>query len=346
MNYQDKIQELCELSPLIENYIGSQLYRLNDIQEDQIDDQDLMVKCYAIILQMLKELGIETYNEWDDVLADYYTADGFVSLFRLLQTDLLTKLFTTYSEIQLPLRNILEDTEIRDDDIFPSFISLYQRTFPGQTVLINSIERIDDLIYSTTPLRKHLLAILDKSVPTSDIELDDINLITSFNIKTIHENTLFQKIIEFILSIDKQLSIEYLNRKAQQYKYDLISGSSLKKHAWAFTTNSETLDESSKKYQQSIITEYKTKQTFDKFYYVQYQIVPSPEQYCEIISHCAVESHSKELFKSHIQEIISFLQSNLSSLLDDTFKVYLKKYMIRISSEIFNNWESLFPNEG
>ena len=86
-DYYNKVQELSGVSDLVTQYLDAQMYRLEFDTEDQIDIQELMVKCYIIILGELKEQGVDITIDWEDALANLYEADGYVALYKLLNID-------------------------------------------------------------------------------------------------------------------------------------------------------------------------------------------------------------------------------------------------------------------
>ena len=218
----NKIQELSGISDLITQYIDTQVYRMEYDTEDQIDPQDLMIKCYGILLGELKQLGIDLIIDFDEALASIYQADGYVALYQLLNTDYLKSLFTLYTDAQDMIRNVFNtddsnnDIETDESSFLSDFLIAY-RQFNPQDELLQKIERIEDTVVSSVLFKKHIEAILEDCVPQSSISLDNIGEISKYIEKIVDGRNLFSQVIHTLLQsdFDPSLNTKYLNHAIQ-----------------------------------------------------------------------------------------------------------------------------------
>lgn len=297
----DKIQELSGVSDLIAQYIDAQLYRMEFDTEDQIGPQDLMIKCYGILLGELKQLGIDLIVDFDEALASIYQADGYVALYQLLNIDYLKSLFTLYTDAQDMIRNVF-DTDDSDNDIetdestFLSDFLIAYRQFNPQDELLQKIERIEDTVVSSVLFKKHIEAILEDCIPQSSISSDNIGEISKYIEKIVEGRNLFAHVIRMVLKFDSSLNLKYLSHAAQLYDLEKVTGTDIAKYCWAVMSNDSTLSEQEKKLKAKILDTHTRNQTHHIEYYIYNQIKPTKENLVELTAHHIEPDSTRDLF--------------------------------------------------
>lgn len=309
MDELEKIQELSGISDTVAQYLDNQYYKSELVAEDDASYQSILLQCYTIILQELQELGIELVVPYDNALESYYLGDGFTALYQLLNADYLTRLFTTYQGYKLPIQAIFEgDTDIAledmEEDYIHSFLVQY-KIMNKDDPLLEKIDRITDLIISNYLLKEHILAILDNSVPSSEISSDDTELMVQYVNKIVTGQQMFSDIVHFLINNDPTLNKDYLEQAIRLYDFEKITGVDVKKYCWAVMSKDAELSEQEKRIKTQILFEHERNQTHHIEYYMTTKNIPTRENLVELISHHVEPESTQEQYTKDFQEMIT-----------------------------------------
>ena len=350
-----KIQELSGLSDLVLQYLDAQLYRTEFDTEDQIDPQELMFKCYIIILGELKEMGVDVIVDWEDALANIYEADGYIALYRLLNKDYLIDQFKLYPSIQDPIRTIFiiddsENTEEIDEaGYLQDFLDIYYK-FNKTDPLISKIERIQDRVVSNPFFKKYIEVILDKSIPISTINLDNLELVSKYINKIVTGQQIFSRVVTYL--IDKcGCDKDYLLQAISLYDMEKVTGLDIGKFAWAVMTDESTMSDQEKELKKKILFEHESHQTHHAEYYINNRIRPNENNLIELVAHHAEPESTKESFLKDVEEMINKLglydpDTRPDGLLSGDMYSLLKHIVNLILEEFYKNPEELSYNRG
>lgn len=353
--YYLKIQELSGLSDLVTQYLDAQLYRTEFDTEDQIDPQELMIKCYLIILGELKEMGVDIIVDWEEALANTYEADGYIAIYQLLNIDYLINQFKLYPSIQDPIRMIFviddsENTEEVDEaGYLQNFLDIYHK-FNGTDPLLSKIQRVDDRVVSNPFFKKHIEAILDKSIPISTITLDNLDLVTKYINKIVTGQQIFSRVVTYLL--DKcSCNKDYLLQAISMYDLEKVTGLDLHKYAWAVMTDESTMSDSEKQLKEKILNEHKIHQTHHAEYYLANKIKPTESNIVELVAHHAEPESSKASFLKDVDGMVKQLglfdpTERPDGLLSGDKYSFLLHITDLIVEEFYQNPEELSYNRG
>lgn len=348
-DYYNKIQELSGLSDLVIQYLDAQLYRSEFDTEDQIDPQELMIKCYIIIFGELKEMGVDIIVDWEDALANNYEADGYVAMYQLLNIDYLVNQFKLYSEIQDAIRSIFviddsENTEEIDEASYlQDFLDIY-RKFNTNDPLLSKVERIQDRIVSNVFFKKHMEAILNKAIPSSNINLDNLEIITKYINKIVTGQQIFSRVVNYLL--DKcACDRNYMLQAISLYDMEKVTGLDIHKYAWAVMTDESTMTEQELQLKKKILFEHESHQTHHAEYYINNQIHPNENNLIELVAHHAEPDSTKASFLHDVEEMINKLGiyniETKQGLLSGDDISYIKHVVKLIVDEFYKNPEEL-----
>lgn len=347
-----KIQELSGLSDLVTQYLDAQIYRYEFDTEDQIDPQELLLKCYIIILGELKEMGVDLIADWEEALCNFYEADGYLALYQLLNIDFLISQFKTYPAVQDAIRNIfiVDDSEntidIDEAGYLQDFLDVY-KSFNSNDSNIQKIERIEDRIVSNSFFKKHIEAILDKSIPTSSITLDNIELVTKYINKIVVGQQIFAKVVTYLL--DKcTCNKDYLLQAISMYDLEKVTGLDLYKYAWAVMTDETTMSDHEKQLKEKILNEHKIHQTHHAEYYLANKINPTESNIIELVAHHAEPDSTKASFLKDVDSMIKqmgvYTPETNQGLLSSDDIVRIRHIVSLIVDEFYKNPEELSYN--
>ena len=333
----EKIQSMSAVSYLVSQYLAAQLYRPDYEREDDVDIHDLTLKCYGIIIGELKEQGVDLVVDWDTALSNGYEADGFVALYTLLHIDYLKNFFITYPDIQDSVRYIFETTDTLNkeelDETFylESFLDIYKK-YNSNDTLLEKIERIEDKVISSYLFKKHILTILDNAVPTTDLSLENISLVSKYVNKIYKGQQIFKNVVEYITTQISSLDKNKLHQAVLLYDLEKVTGQDIVKYAWAVMTDTTTLSDKEKDIQKKIIETHTRHQTHHIEYYLANLIRPTNENIVELVSHHVEEESTKESFFNDIKEMVTlahtsniFTKDNIE-FIKQLIKIIVPKY--------------------
>lgn len=344
----EKIQSMSAVSSTISHYLAAQFYRFDYEIEDEIDINDLMIKCYVIIIGELKELGINLTVDWDLALANGYESDGYVALYSLLDKDYLHKFFITYPDVQDSIRYIFETSDTSnseeedENNYIDEFIDIYTR-FNSNDPLLEKVERIRDRIISTNRFKDHILTILDNSVPTSDISIDNFELISKYTKHIFEGQQLFKNVVEYILIKDTTLNSGKLQQAIELYDLEKVTGLDIANYAWAVMSNDEDLSDKEKSIKKSILDKHTKHQSHHIEYYLANLIRPTKENLVELVSHHVELDSTKESFFNDVKDMV--VQASESQIFTKQDIEYIKKLISFIVPKYYATGKLVVNNQ-
>ena len=342
----DAIQRLSGISDLVAQYLDAQLYRIEFDTEDQIDIQELMIKCYAIILGELQEKGITILSDMEVALSSIYVADGYVALYQLLDIDYLKDKFSNNTELLDMIRNVFytddtdNDIEVDESNYIHDFLDTYKVLFKYDE-LTDIIDRIEDNIVSNSQFKKHIEAILTQSLPKPTVHDGNIKYVTDYIKGIVKGRLIFSQAINYLqeqLTDEEAKNIDsrYLETAIEKYDLEKVTGTDVAKYAWAVTEKEENLSEEQKVLQKEIIFQHTSKQTHHIEYYISNDKRPTYSQLMELTCHHAEPDSTRDDFIKEVKEMMKKgKESNI--LTDEDLKIISRFANILLQGFYQNN---------
>ena len=353
----DTIKRLSGISDLVAQYLDAQLYRIEFDTEDQIDPQELMIKCYVIILGELQEKGISILSDIDVALSSIYIADGYVALYQLLDVDYLKNQFSNNTDLLDTIRNVFytDDTdnsiEVDENNYIHDFLDAYRTLFKFDE-LLDIIDRIEDNITSNLQFKKHIESILEKSITKPTVHEGNIKYISDYIKGIVKGRLIFSQAINYLqehLTEEEVKNIDclYLETAIEKYDLEKVTGTDVAKYAWAVTEKEENLNEEQKILQKNIIFQHTSKQTHHIEYYISNNKRPTYSQLMELTCHHAEPNSTRDDFIKEVKEMIQKgRKSNV--LLEEDIKIISRFANIILKGFYQNNtieWVYSIPGD-
>lgn len=305
MNYTDKILELRSLVPGVDHYIDSGTYMLFRDKEtwDSISDQMLLNDCYRVIILELEKLGVLSTVDEEELLSDYYTADGLVRLRLFVDVDkLVPKLIENrafYDEVLFVLDNEYEE------NLLSSLLIVYEKHHVGEKEYMEYLERIDGLFFSNSTFARHIEAMLELAVPKANLQDTDKELREKYIEKIAQGRAFFKLAVDAILEEGfPNLDPAKLQHAVDLYDLDKVTGENLNKLTWAVMTDPNSLHPEQQDKQKEIIDAHHKETTHHIEYYDNKRIVPDENQLVELVAHHFEPGSTREQFLADIKEML------------------------------------------
>ena len=155
---QKQFADLQTISENISDYLERELFTETFGAYSDYQLNDVLVECYAIILQELTEYGISFNCDDSDLLSDFWVAHKLYSLRYFLDTNNLHNFLITNSGDLEELTTLCDDDE--EETIAEPMFSYLCQQHPSD-VYLQDIEYLLIDLTSSSRLRDHVKAIID-----------------------------------------------------------------------------------------------------------------------------------------------------------------------------------------
>jgi len=122
------LSELMKLSPEISEHVLGVRDEVSNEDADKLKINDILNNCFVILIDLLREQGINSYADSDSILNDYYNARHLITLFDVFIID---KLESYLNNDQKLYENIKASTEgVSSDELIVKILDSYQKVYP------------------------------------------------------------------------------------------------------------------------------------------------------------------------------------------------------------------------
>lgn len=189
--YDQTIDFFTRCNPNVKEYIDSQAFIKESETVDAIDENFILSRCYQIVINDLKDIGIEMYNH-EDIMTNNYDAKVFAWLYDVLSPDKLIQLIDENDNINT---FIIDGSSIfSDNEIIVQLLKLLSISYPDNDEMLNNYILLHDKIFSTELFNTYLSNVYKlyktffiKSTPIDEINSSQLNAFFEFY-KTSIEN--------------------------------------------------------------------------------------------------------------------------------------------------------------
>lgn len=281
------ISLLQQVSVTVDEYISEQQYLVNTAV-DTIDEEGILTQCYCIIIDELRDRGIEFHIELDQLLASWYEAERIYHLYCFTEPEQQIKICTTYTDL-IPKLSEVVDNSIDEDvlldwfTIVEPYIQQNRHRIPVQSILDHT---------HTTPVFRQLLAqVYKKSEHAVYDYTQPMDTITSY-IQEMNSGRLDAETALRILEVNNVLSsLNDVQRKivyksVKYYDMAKLEVDTISDYAWAYGVQDELDDLSEELKERYTQLEYDHHSSTDHHieYYIVHRDVPLDTVACILLA--------------------------------------------------------------
>lgn len=281
------ISLLQQVSVTVDEYISEQQYLVNT-SVDTIDEEGILTQCYCIIIDELKDRGIEFHIELDQLLSSWYEAERIYHLYCFTELEQQVKICIAHTNLIPKLLEVIDnsiDEDILSDwfIIVEPYIQQNRHRMPVQSILEYT---------HTTEIFKQLLATVYKKVEHAIYDYTQpMDAITSY-IKEMNSGRIDAAYALKILEVNNLLSSlndiqnKIIHKSIKYYDMAKLEVDAISEYAWAYSVQDkvdELSEELKQKYEQ---LEYDHHSSTDHHieYYIVHKDVPIDKLACILLS--------------------------------------------------------------
>lgn len=158
LNPHEKLEELCELSDSVREYINNEIYRVqDDSKEIEFTTQDLVNNSIEFIIKELRELGIFVELDPQDYIEEWSYAEGIIALRKFFDKDMFEViLLNTSKENVVFLQKIVQNIDLEISSFLYECIDIFSNRNIGENTLLENISRVIEYCYSTDDFKSYI----------------------------------------------------------------------------------------------------------------------------------------------------------------------------------------------
>lgn len=223
LSITEQFIDLRSISDNVDDYLSRELFQDSFGVDSDYTMNDVLRECYVIVLQELRDLGIQFTMEIDDLLEDWYIAKHIYFIRQITDAYTLTKLCKE-GDIKNKLETLLQAPE-ESEDIFSSLIGYLSEKYPDK-LEYQYVNDFSSNIVSTERFCQHIRAIIDALAAQDAVPMPDITLAKSYIEKITglrkFASTATYKIIEQ-LHLSTQIDKIKIKKLLDEYDMDKLS---------------------------------------------------------------------------------------------------------------------------
>lgn len=295
LDIPEKINVLRELSDGVDQYIASGIYLGNSPEMDAEADLVIYQDCLLIVIKELRELGILFMMDDSELITDGYQADALIEIRRMFDRHNLRERLVANRNVIPALESILE-AEFDEDEYYSNVIDHLRVAWPNLNKTFETMDRLRSIVTSNILFKRHLLAVIDVSVPKATLA-EDSEIRKAYLKKILAGRKFYEYIVRYLIDNkrifppvgydkeDEQACIASLEHSINLYDMDKLTGSNLSELIWAVMTDPNTLHPDMVKVQDQIIYRHKSNATHHIEYYIARRQKPTLSQMYELACH-------------------------------------------------------------
>lgn len=163
LNPHEKLEELCELSDSVREYINNELYRvIDDSKEMEFTTQDLVNNSIEFIVKELREFGIFIDLDPIDYIEEWSYAEGIITLRKFFDKDIFESILLSTSLDNLKFLKVMcSNIELDISSFLYECIDIFSDRNIGESTFISNIDRVIEHCYSTEDFKEYIEFMCD-----------------------------------------------------------------------------------------------------------------------------------------------------------------------------------------
>ena len=207
------IVDLCRLSSTVNTYISTQSY-LSKYGPEGTSDANILIECYVLIEEELKELGI--YLDDDDIYDDFWSLKSLYAVRQLFDSETLS----FYCSRDKELKEALIHCANTSNDLFNDCLDLLLERYDNDS-LVTMAEELWMRCHSDRSLTDHILAVCeDKYPPCTLVDAVGVKSYLDFIIKGRVD---VAEAIKRAIHVFPWLNDEHMKKLVDDYDMDKIN---------------------------------------------------------------------------------------------------------------------------
>lgn len=294
------ISLLQQVSVTVDEYISEQQYLVN-ASVDVIDEEGILTQCYCIIIDELKDRGIEFHIELDQLLASWYEAERIYHLYCFTEIDQLIKICTSYTATISKMSDVINNSIDEDllTDLFTildPYIQQNRHRVPVKSILehTHTTEIFRVLLEQVYKQSEHALYDYTQPVDTITSYIEEMNrgrLNAEMALKVLELNNMLSSLN------DTQHKIVY--KSVKYYDMAKLEVETISDYAWTHKVKdyvSSLPEELQKKYEQLEYDHHSSTEHHIEYYIVN-RDVPLDNTACILLAIGCYDQNNDELIK-------------------------------------------------
>lgn len=307
LTLSDQFIDLRSISDNVDDYLSRELYKDSFGYDTDYTPNDVLQECYTIVLQELRELGIQFTVDLDDLLHDWFTAKHIYYIRKIADAYELTQLCKK-EDTKNFLDTLLQAPE-EESDIFVALVMHLAQKYPTEP-MYRYVADFGECIQSTDRFVDHVKSILE-SLKTQDlsVETPDIRLAKSYIAKIQGLRTFAEKATKMIIEgmqLQSSLNMKTIRKLLDEYDMDKLSPDALPLYSIIDNPEAETLYPNLGTFKETMMQKHHERAYHHLEHWLKYRDPrPTKENLILLIAHCYEPDSTAPSFWKEVDEMIN-----------------------------------------